>query len=155
MYRIELATSWYMIVRFKIETEMWVYVRNIPPIIAVKDWVCHFCLRGNGQTCLYKRSSARALYITHFSCRSRWLNSHRDAKSNYYFHFNKPGYPRQVWAIALDQILETVITFHFSGGKVYSLNKGCHTCMTKHTIHVQSLHCSRYLTWLRYVHIQA
>ena len=24
--------------------------------------------------------------------------------------------------IALDQILETVVTFHFSGGKVYSLN---------------------------------
>ena len=31
--------------------------------------------------------------------------------------------------IALHQILETVVTFHFSGGKVYSLNKGCHTCM--------------------------
>ena len=35
----------------------------------------------------------------------------------------------------------------FSGGKVYSLNKGCHTCMIKHTMHVQSLHCSVYLTW--------
>ena len=30
-------------------------------------------------------------------------------------------------SIARDQILETVVTFHFSGGKVYSLNKGCHT----------------------------
>ena len=27
----------------------------------------------------------------------------------------------------------------FSGGKVYSMNKGCHTCMIKHTMH---------LTWL-------
>ena len=50
--------------------------------------------------------------------------------------------------IALSQILETVVIFHFSGGKVYSLNKGCHTCMIKHTIHVQLLHCSIYLTWL-------
>ena len=50
--------------------------------------------------------------------------------------------------IALDQILETVVTFHFSGGKVYSLNKGCHTCMIKPTMHVQSLHCPLYLTWL-------
>ena len=49
---------------------------------------------------------------------------------------------------ALSQILETVVTFHFSGGKVYSMNKGCHTCMIKHTMHVQSLHCSTYLTWL-------
>ena len=51
-------------------------------------------------------------------------------------------------AIALSQILETVVIFHFSGGKVYSLNKGCHTCMIKHTMHVQLLHCSIYLTWL-------
>ena len=51
-------------------------------------------------------------------------------------------------SIALDQILETLVTFHFSGGKVYSLNKGCHTCMIKHTMHVQSLHCLIYLTWL-------
>ena len=51
-------------------------------------------------------------------------------------------------SIARDQILETVVTFHFSGGKVYSLNKGCHTCMIKHTMHVQSLHCSIFLTWL-------
>ena len=50
--------------------------------------------------------------------------------------------------IALSPILETVVTFHFSGGKVYSMNKGCHTCMIKHTVHVQSLHCSAYLTWL-------
>ena len=50
--------------------------------------------------------------------------------------------------IALSRILETVVTFHFSGGKVYSMNKGCHTCMIKHTMHVQSLHCSAYLTWL-------
>ena len=50
--------------------------------------------------------------------------------------------------IALDQILETVVTFHFSGGKVYSLNKGCHTCKIRHTLYVQSLHCSIYLTWL-------
>ena len=28
------------------------------------------------------------------------------------------------------------------------MNKGCHTCMIKHTRHVQSLHCSTYLTWL-------
>ena len=49
-----------------------------------------------------------------------------------------------MFCIALDQILETVVTFHFSGGKVYSLNKGCHTCMIKHTVHVQSLHCSIY-----------
>ena len=49
---------------------------------------------------------------------------------------------------ALSQILETVVTFHFSGGKVYSMNKGCCTCMIKHTMHVQSLHCSAYLTWL-------
>ena len=32
---------------------------------------------------------------------------------------------------ALTRILETVVTFHFSGGKVYSMNKGCHTCMIK------------------------
>ena len=51
-------------------------------------------------------------------------------------------------SIALSQILETVVTFHFSGGKVYSMNKGCHTCMIKHTMHVQSVHCSTYLTWL-------
>ena len=38
--------------------------------------------------------------------------------------------------IALDQTLETVVIFHFSGGKVYSLNKGCHTCMIKHIVHV-------------------
>ena len=50
--------------------------------------------------------------------------------------------------IALAQILETVVIFHFSGGKVYSLNKGCHTCMIKHTMQVQLLHCSIYLTWL-------
>ena len=51
-------------------------------------------------------------------------------------------------SIALTRILETVVTFHFSGGKVYSMNEGCHTCMIKHTMHVQSLHCSTYLTWL-------
>ena len=51
-------------------------------------------------------------------------------------------------SIALTRILETVVTFHFSGGKVYSMTKGCHTCMIKHTKHVQSLHCSTYLTWL-------
>ena len=28
------------------------------------------------------------------------------------------------------------------------MNKGCHTCMIKHTMHVQSLHCSTYFTWL-------
>ena len=50
--------------------------------------------------------------------------------------------------IALTRILETVVTFHFSGGEVYSTNKGCHTCMIKHTMHVQSLRCSTYLTWL-------
>ena len=50
--------------------------------------------------------------------------------------------------IALTRILEIVVTFHFSGGKVYSMNKGCHTCMIKQTMHVQSLHCSTYLTWL-------
>ena len=50
--------------------------------------------------------------------------------------------------IALTRILETVVTFHFSDGKVYSMNKRCHTCMVKHTMHVQSLHCSTYLTWL-------
>ena len=32
------------------------------------------------------------------------------------------------FVIALSRILETVVTFHFSGGKVYSMNKGCHTC---------------------------
>ena len=48
--------------------------------------------------------------------------------------------------IALSRILETVVTFHFSGGKVYSMNKGRHTFMIKHTMHVQSLHCSTYLT---------
>ena len=51
-------------------------------------------------------------------------------------------------AIAHTRILETVVTFHFSGGKVYSMNEGCHTSMIKHTMHVQSLHCSTYLTWL-------
>ena len=40
--------------------------------------------------------------------------------------------------IALTRILETVVTFHFSGGKVYSMDKGCHTCMIKHTMYVQS-----------------
>ena len=58
----------------------------------------------------------------------------------------------QYMYIALIRILETVITFHFSGGKVYSMNKGCHTCVIKLTMHVQSLHCSTYLTWLD-VHI--
>ena len=53
----------------------------------------------------------------------------------------------------LHRILETVVTFRFSGGKVYSLNKGCHSCMIKHTMHVQSVHCSILLhvcvyTWL-------
>ena len=33
------------------------------------------------------------------------------------------------------------------GGKVYSMNKGDHTRMIKHTSSVQSLHCSIYLTW--------
>ena len=28
------------------------------------------------------------------------------------------------------------------------MNKGCHTCMIKYTMHVQSLLCSTYLTWL-------
>ena len=50
--------------------------------------------------------------------------------------------------IALTRILETVVTFHFSGGKVYSMYKGGHICMIKHTMHVQSLHYSTYLTWL-------
>ena len=53
-----------------------------------------------------------------------------------------------IMVIAHSRILETVVTFHFSGSKVYSMNKGCHTCMIKHTMHVQSLHCSTYLTWL-------
>ena len=51
-------------------------------------------------------------------------------------------------SIALSQILDTVVIFHISSGKVYSGNKGCHTCMIKHTMHVQLLHCSIYLTWL-------
>ena len=56
--------------------------------------------------------------------------------------------------IALSQILETVVlyivvTFHFSGGKVYSMNKGCHTCMIKHTMHVQSVHCSARCVYIR------
>ena len=38
--------------------------------------------------------------------------------------------------IAVLRILETVLTFHFCGGKVYSLNKGCHTYVIKHTMHV-------------------
>ena len=54
----------------------------------------------------------------------------------------------QIAPIALRQIFETVVTFHFKGGKVYSLNMGCHTCMVKHTMHVQSLYCSIYLIWL-------
>ena len=41
------------------------------------------------------------------------------------------------FCLALTRILETVVTFHFSGGKVYSMNKGCHTCIIKHTMHVQ------------------
>ena len=53
-----------------------------------------------------------------------------------------------MYCIALSRILETVDTFHFGGGKVYSMNKGCHTCMIKHTMHVQPLHCSTYLPWL-------
>ena len=28
------------------------------------------------------------------------------------------------------------------------MNKGCHTCMIKHTMHVQSVHCSTCLTRL-------
>ena len=53
--------------------------------------------------------------------------------------------------IALRRILETVVTFHLSGGKVYSLNKyeyemNNHTCMIKHTKHEQSVQCSIYLT---------
>ena len=32
--------------------------------------------------------------------------------------------------------------FPLQCSKVCSLNKGCHTCMIKHTMHVQSLHCS-------------
>ena len=31
------------------------------------------------------------------------------------------------YVIAVHRILETIVTFHFSGGKVYSRNKGCHT----------------------------
>ena len=54
----------------------------------------------------------------------------------------------KIFGIALTRILETVVTFHFSGCKVFLMNKGCHTCMIKHTMHVQSLHCSTYLTWL-------
>ena len=46
--------------------------------------------------------------------------------------------------IALHPSLEAVVTFHFSRGKVYSLNKGCYICM----IMLQSLHCSIYLTRL-------
>ena len=38
--------------------------------------------------------------------------------------------------------------YNVYSSKVYSLNKGCHTCMIKHTMHMQSLHCSIYLTWL-------
>ena len=49
---------------------------------------------------------------------------------------------------SLHRILETIVTFYFSGGKIYSLNEGYQTCMIKHTMHVQSLHCSIYLTWL-------
>ena len=55
---------------------------------------------------------------------------------------------KMIFYKALPRILETVVTFHFSGGKVYSVNKECHTRMIKHTMHVQSLHCSTYLTWL-------
>ena len=60
-----------------------------------------------------------------------------------------------VCRIALSQILETVVTFHFSGGKVYSMNKGCHTCMIKHTMHVQSVHCSTLPYLARCVYIRA
>ena len=60
----------------------------------------------------------------------------------------KFDYSARRFGIALSRILETVVTFNFNGGKVYSMNKGCHTCMIKHTMHVQSLHCSTYLTWL-------
>ena len=60
------------------------------------------------------------------------------------------GGPHMV--IALTRILETVVTFHFSGGKVYSMNKGCHTCMIKHNMHVQSLHCSTYEAILMSTH---
>ena len=63
-------------------------------------------------------------------------------------HYKGPSGAFVTYCIALSQILETVVTFHFSGGKVYSMNKGCHTCMIKHTMHVQSVHCSTYLTWL-------
>ena len=38
----------------------------------------------------------------------------------------------QGFIIAVLRILETVVPFHFSGGKVYSLNKVWHTCMVKH-----------------------
>ena len=44
--------------------------------------------------------------------------------------------------IAVYRILETVVSLHFSDGQVYSLNRGCHNYMIKHTMHVQSLHCS-------------
>ena len=57
-------------------------------------------------------------------------------------------YYNSLCVVALNRILETVVTFHFSGGKVYLLNKECLICMIKYTMHVQSLHCSIYLTWL-------
>ena len=35
-----------------------------------------------------------------------------------------------------------------AGGKVYSPNKGCHTCIFLHYLHVQSVQYSKSLTWL-------
>ena len=58
-------------------------------------------------------------------------------------------------AIALTRILETVVTFHFGDGKVYSMNKGYHTCMIKYTMHVQSLHCFNISYLARCVYIRA
>ena len=34
------------------------------------------------------------------------------------------NFSRRKSTIALTRILETVVTFHFNGGKVYSMNKG-------------------------------
>ena len=53
--------------------------------------------------------------------------------------------------VALDQILETVVTFHVSGGKVYALKKGCHTCMIKHACAITALATIPYLAICVYI----
>ena len=53
-----------------------------------------------------------------------------------------------VSAVAGHLAMPAALLFQYSGGKVNSLNKECHTCMLLHKMYVESVHCSKSLTWL-------